>query len=363
MTVMERGFRDRDYIETEEGLMFAVIGNVHPVDRVVAYLKYMRVDSSVSSVNTIWFRQNVPYLRVLPLYSASNVKAVLDRYLRDRYRDYVVFDRYKNIELIEVPRHRVRTHYKPEERLREILREPRDPLEEVVLEMVRELSSASGVSAGNFGVTGSILLGIHNPQYSDIDLIVYGASNAYKVREAVRGLYSDESSGFSRFDEGSLEKWAREVAEAQAFTVDEAKLFYRRYVWNRGLYRGRKFSIHPVKLEDEVHEEWEQTIHKPLCIGTIRARVVDSRDSLFMPAVYVVNNVEIIDGCRVDSEVRQVVSYESLYIDVAQPGDDIVARGKFEHVIDTRVGDEYVQVVVGTYEAKGKDFIRPIGLG
>jgi Uncharacterized protein conserved in archaea len=82
-----------------------------------------------------------------------------------------------------------------------------------------------------------------------------------------------------------------------------------------------------------------------------------------MPAVYVVNNVEIIDGCRVDSEVRQVVSYESLYIDVAQPGDDIVARGKFEHVIDTRVGDEYVQVVVGTYEAQGKDFIRPIGLG
>jgi predicted nucleotidyltransferase len=363
MTVMERGFRDRDYIETEEGLVFAVIGNVHPVDRVIAYLKYMRIDVGVGSVNTIWFKQGVPYLRVLPLYSASNVRAVLDRYLRDRYRDYVVLDKYRNIELIEVPKHRVRIHYKPEERLQEVFKRPRDSLERLVLEMVEKLALTSEVSVSNFGVTGSILLGIHNPQYSDIDLIVYGTSNAYKVRESIKELYTDESSGFSYFDEDSLERWAREVAETQAFTVDEAKLFYRKYVWNRGLYRGRKFSIHPVKLEDEVREEWEQTIHKPLCIGTVRARVVDSRDSIFMPAVYVVRDVEILDGCRVNAEIRRVVSYESLYIDVAQPGDEIIARGKFEHVTDTKTGDEYAQVVVGSYEAQGKDFIRPVSLG
>jgi Uncharacterized protein conserved in archaea len=169
MTVMERGFRDRDYIETEEGLMFAVIGNVHPVDRVIAYLKYMRIDVGIGSVNTIWFKQGVPYLRVLPLYSASNVRAVLDRYLRDRYRDYVVLDKYRNIELIEVPKNRVRIHYKPEERLQEVFKRPRDSLESLVLEMVEKLALTSEVSVSNFGVTGSILLGIHNPQYSDID--------------------------------------------------------------------------------------------------------------------------------------------------------------------------------------------------
>jgi len=208
---------------------------------------------------------------------------------------------------------------------------------------------------------GASLAPVIAVDYSQVE--VEGWAREYELSlDALSAIKRLAPVSFSRFDEGSLEKWAREVAEAQAFTVDEAKLFYRKYVWNRGLYRGRKFSIHPVKLEDEVHEEWEQTIHKPLCIGTIRARVVDSRDSLFMPAVYVVNNVEIIDGCRVDSEVRQVVSYESLYIDVAQPGDEIIARGKFEHVTDTKTGDEYAQVVVGSYEAQGKDFIRPVSL-
>ena len=36
-----RLFRDRDYVETVEGLFFTAVGNVHPPSHVIAYLKYV----------------------------------------------------------------------------------------------------------------------------------------------------------------------------------------------------------------------------------------------------------------------------------------------------------------------------------
>ncbi|GAB6944335.1 hypothetical protein [Vulcanisaeta sp. JCM 14467] len=354
---MNRGFRDRDFLETNEGMIFCVVGNVHPKGRVLAYLKYVM---SNSASGTIWSRQGVAYQRMIPIYSAIEVKRASE-YLRKRYPEYIVHDRYKNIEFTEIPIDRIRTHYKPEERLKEIINEgPKDQLEELVIDLVNELSNESGVPIDSFGVTGSILLKIHNPRFSDIDLVVYGSSNAQPIKEALLRLYDDERSGFSRLSGDALTKWVNEVVTAHPFTADETRVLLTRYRWNKGIYRGRPFSIHPVKVESEVTEEWEQRVHKPLCLATIRARVIDSRDSYFMPAVYQVRDVYILDGCKPQVEVKQVVSYESLYMDIAQEGDEILVHGKIEEVHDLKTGDVYAQVVVGTYEAQGKDFIKPL---
>ena len=352
-----RGFRDRDFLETNEGMIFCVVGNVHPKGRVLAYLKYLINDTSS---NTIWSRQGVNYQRMIQIYSAMEVKRASE-YLRERHPEYVVYDTYKNIEFTEIPVDKIRIHYKPEERLKEIINEgSKDPLEELVIDLVNKLSNETGIPISSFGVTGSILLKIHNPKFSDIDLVVYGSSNAKPIKEALLRLYDKDGSGFSRPSGDILSKWVNEVIAAHPFTVSEAKALFTKYRWNKGLYRGKPFSIHPVKVENEVFEEWEQKIHKPLCLATMRARVLNSRDSFFMPAVYQVDDVLILDGCKPQVEIRQVVSYESLYMDIAQEGDEILVHGKLEEVHDIKTGDAYAQVVVGTYEAQGKDFIKPL---
>ncbi|MEM2606995.1 MAG: hypothetical protein QW101_08105, partial [Ignisphaera sp.] len=167
---MERGFRDRDFIETIEGMIFCVIGNVHPKNSVVAYLKY--VPYAESSIRVKWSRDGVMYGRVLPFYSAIGVQSVIE-YLKRNYPHYVVYDEYRNIELIEVEKRWIKKHYRPEERLNEILNEPKDSLEQMAKELVTKLSEESGVSLKYFGITGSILLNIHNPSISDIDIVVY----------------------------------------------------------------------------------------------------------------------------------------------------------------------------------------------
>ena len=352
-----RAFRDRDFVESVEGLIFCVIGNVHPVGRVLGYLKY--VANMPSNIRVKWSRNGVMYGRILPFYSATGVRHVLD-FLKKNYPEYVVFDRYRNVELIEVPINKIKIHYKPEERLKEIIEDPKDPLEALAKELAMRISEESDVDIKYFGITGSILLKIHNLQYSDIDLVVYGSENAYRVRDALKRLYQEKDSGFSLPTGSILDSWASDIIKIHPLTFEEAKILYSKYKWNRALYKNRQFSIHPVKLENEVNETWEQKIFRPLGLATIRARVVEDKDSIFMPAVYEVEDVRVIDGVEKAKDVRYVVSYEGLYIDLAKKGEEIVAMGKLEEVEDTKRNEKYYQLTIGTFEAGGKDFIKPV---
>lgn len=347
----ERRFLDRDFIETEDGLLFCVVGNVHPEDRVISYLKYI---PARSMVNTKWRRGDTPFQRILPFYSAVGVSQVRP-ILEERHPDYIVWDDVLGIEMIEVPVTDVRKHLLPEMRVREILREPRDPLEETVEKIVTILSRESGVPTSAFGVTGSILLKIHNLRYSDVDLTIYGKENSLKVRDAILRLIEEDSS-FYRPSGRTLEEWAREIAEVYPLSLKEAMVLRGRDKWDRLFFRERQFSIHPVLTE--VKERYGDKIYRGKGLVEVMARVSNSEYSLFMPAVYEVDEVEALRGQEVP-DVREVVSYESLYTDIAREGEWIRVFGKLEEVRDIRRGEIYHRIVVGTFEAKGRDYIKP----
>jgi len=353
-----RDFRDRDFLESIEGLIFCVIGNIHPAERVIAYLKYIPHYSS--SIRTKWSKSGVMYGRILPYYSAMGVKNTIN-YLREHYPEYIVFDKYRSIELIEIPKYKIKTHFKPEERLREIINSPQDELEKLALDLVRELSDMTHINLSNFGITGSILLKIHNLQYSDIDIIVYSERNGWIIRNTLRELLHSEKKPHFSLPRGKiLEEWSKDIVSHHPLSLREAMILYSKYKWNRAIYRGRQFSIHPVKLESEVSERWEDKIHRPLGLVKVKCRVVDNREAIFMPAIYVVGDVRVLEGTSPPGQISRIVSYEGLYIDLAEPGDEIVVYGKLEEVEDLRRGGTYYQVTVGTFEATGRDYIKPI---
>ncbi|RLE56109.1 MAG: hypothetical protein DRJ40_06840 [Thermoprotei archaeon] len=348
-------FRDRDFIESVEGYIFCVIGNVHPPDRVICYLKY--VPGVESKIRIKWSRDGKMYGRVLPFYSAIGFSTVMD-FLRKNCPEYVVYDEVLGVEVIEVPRSRVKVHYLPEERLREILKEPRDELEALAKELVEELSRFSGVSTTYMGITGSILLRIHNVKYSDVDIIVYGRENALKVKETLLQLYDDPKSPFKRPRGEVLEAWVQDIIKIHPLTPNEARRLYGSEKWNRALYRGRQFSVHPVKLEHEVREKYGDERYIGEGLIKIRAVVEDDSESIFLPAKYVVRNVRILEGPKV-SNIREVVCYEGLYCDLAKPGEEIEVFGRLEKVIKSS-GEVYRRVTVGSVDAGGKDYLKPI---
>jgi predicted nucleotidyltransferase len=86
-------------------------------------------------------------------------------------------------------------------------------------------------------------------------------------------------------------------------------------------------------------------------------------DALFMPATYRVADVHVMEGDPKAAEVREIVSFEGLYRDVVDDGEEIEARGKLESVrskkADQNPADEYYRLVIGTTTLEGEGYIKP----
>jgi len=354
--MIRRDFRDRDFIETTAGL-FCVIGSTHPPDRVIAYLKYVHASSP-----QLWKRGETYFDRIMRVYSASMYLDVLS-YLKERYPHYVVYDEYFNIELIEVPRSEIIKHYKPEERAREILAHPEDLLERETKILLEDILSYTGLSLDNIGVTGSILLKIHNIEKSDIDLIFYGKETVKTVQEAIEKL---ESRGILTRPSWLIEETVNNASRAHPHLDRNiiAKLIYRKI--HRFVYRGKRpISVLFVLREDEVREPYGRFRYRSLVPVLVKAKVVSSEYSYFMPAVYDIETIRILEPSDLNikpEDVRNVASFEGLYAGIAKEDEIVVVKGMLEEVIDVRTGESWYRIVVGSAKLRGEDYLIPESL-
>jgi predicted nucleotidyltransferase len=347
---VSRDFRDRDYLLTEDDLFFTVIGNVHPNDRVLAYLKYL------PSPRGRWRRGARRYRRSMRYYSASNVTETID-FLRRKHPRYVFHSEPYNMELSAVPLDAIAHHFRPDERLRELRDATQlDSLERKAIKLASLMSEASGVSMDRLGVTGSILVDAHSLRFSDIDLVVYGRNESRRVKEALLMLYKRERSEVERLRGERLSTWCKEQSIVHPFTVSEARGLYVRK-WNKGLFENTIFSIHPTKVEEEVTDRYGEEFYTPQGIIEAKAKVVDCTDSYFLPAIYAVDNVHSEGATHLDG-VAKVVSFEGLYADIAENGEEITVRGKLEHVSDRSGSLKYRRILVGSPEARASDYVK-----
>ena len=342
-----RSFRDRDYLITPEGFIFTVIGNLHPADRVIAYLKYIPDERGK------WALGRTRYRRALEHY---NVPSVMDsmRYLREEAPHYVFESGVDGISLPAVPRNRIAEHLRPDIRLRELQNaQSRDELESKALRLVDLLSEKADVQTDSLGLTGSILAHIHDIAFSDIDLVVYGFNNALRVKKILQEMKGRSSGPIRRLTGSSQERWISERLKSTPLTRrDIVALFERK--WNIGVFDETEFSIHAVHSETEISTQYGDERRVPLGIVDATAVVMDVKESMFMPAVYRVSPTSPKEGFS-DCLVDRIVSFEGLYSDIAEEGETISCRGKLERIeSSSRLGH---RIVIGSPEAEGTDFI------
>lgn len=345
----ERSYRDRDQIQTKEGFFFTVVGNVHPKDRVIAYLKY------VPNKSGKWGNIKKRYERVLKYYSMDNLFETIN-FLRKNHPQYLFYSKEYSVNFSSVPKQCILKHYRPEEGLENIVKkENLDSLQKKTLDLVHLIHTYSGVDLKNFGVTGSLLTDIHREEFSDIDLIIYGKVNSQIVKKTIQSSINNE---IKRLDGEHLEDWIESKTRLYHLTIKEAKTIYRRK-WNRSIYDDTLFSIHPVKVESEIFESYGDRSFKPLGIVEVEAKIINSSEASFIPAVYLVENARITKGIK-KQDVKEVVSYEGLYSDIAEKNETVFCRGKLERVYDKRNDQSYHRILIGSPEAMGKDYLKPI---
>jgi predicted nucleotidyltransferase len=345
-----RGFLDRDFLKTVEGFLFCVVGGTHPRNRVISYLKY------VPSREGRWGRRGERYSRTMPNYTIPSLEANIQM-LTQQYPQYIFHSRILNVTMSAVPKRFVTEHYTPEKQLQYLFTaEVVDPLQETAIQLTSYLSQETSIPEDRFGVTGSILTNIHQPTFSDIDLVVYGCKEGWKLKRFLQRLFEVGDGVLTRYCGEAVAKILDKWLVKYPLTLKEAAEVFRRR-WNYGFFKETPFSIHVVKTREEVWEIYGDKQYTPLTFVEGKAKITEVENSLVLPCTY---GVDFFEGLGEGVTVEKIVSYDGFYGGIFDCGEIVDVRGKLEKVHDRRRRRVYHQIVVGSLEARGEDYIKPI---
>ena len=304
-----QGYNEGDYVRTVEGLFFAVKGSRHPDGMVIAYLRYVPDEEGDRVLD------GVRYRRVSDLDETTE-------YLRLRRPQYLNHVPMLGLTLQTVPLERIESVYDPRERLRQVLQKPRPGLEATAKRLVEALSTGSGVSTGSFGVSGSLLIGLHR-EASDVDLNVYGVEEGRSVHEALRLLRSIEG-WVQPYDSDTvrevlLSRWGKAGVDLDALAEVEIRKVLH------GRVEGRDYFLRLLRPEPDAAPS------APVGEAIFRAVVTDSSYSIFTPCSYGLGMFKPVEPEGL-GQVSEAVSYRGKFTEQARVGDRVEIRGTLEKV-------------------------------
>ncbi|MEJ2407638.1 MAG: hypothetical protein P8171_25940 [Candidatus Thiodiazotropha sp.] len=158
-------YHPKDFVETAEGLIFAVVTADLEEQRILTSLRYRRTDQGLQKLAT---RQ-------------------ANELLTNQHPLYLYYSKARDVSLHGVPQDRVLRHHQPRQRLQTMRQTaPADEIEAKLIHLTN-LFAEQGLDTQDIGVTGSLLIGAQKPN-SDIDLVFYRREAFFKAREIIQRL-------------------------------------------------------------------------------------------------------------------------------------------------------------------------------
>jgi len=336
------GLRDRDAILTSDNLIFRVYGYVHPPNSYICDPEY-----APASI----FRSKEP-----KAYRAKGrqvyYKFFADeglRFVMEKCPRYMVWHASLHRNMVGVAHDHIARTKQPSETLRSLLRKrPKDLLVQALTSLLDLVNQRSGPHESDFGVFGSLLHGFYHPMFSDLDLIIYGRTQLGSLRESLQELY-DEADMTVRNEFESIEavqekRWKFRNYHPKDYVWHQRRKLIYALFHHRKSGRTIKCEFEPVKRWEEIQEKYDpqMQIQQKGWIK-LKARVTDESDAAFMPSIYGIEPMEILNGKGIDS-IRRVVSYVEEFRLQAYRDEMVRVEGNLEKVNTSR--ETFNQVVL-----------------
>lgn len=325
--------RDRDGIVTKEGLIFRVFGYSHPRGAYICDTEYASADIFHSKDERALRNGGTSGKVFYKFYDDEGWKFVFKNYPK-----YTLTHKMLGVKVVGVKKADIVEARLPQQRLETLAAEESpDDLVAATQRVLEICLKCSGLETENFGVFGSMLHGFHHPEYSDIDLLVYGCKEIAKMREVLGDLYSDGLSGFrNEFATSAAmdgKKWRFKNFSVKEFIWHQKrKLIYGLYD-DRQSDRTIKAEFEPVKEWGEIFSEYSpktKIVRKEWV--RIKARVVADADAPYIPSVYGIEPLEVLSGSKAAMEAVRVVSYMEEFRLQAHKDETIIVEGSLEEV-------------------------------
>lgn len=326
------GLRDRDAIVTNEGLIFRALGYSHPPNAYICDAEYAPAEHFKSD--------NLKALRTKDqhvFYKFYEDEAW--KFLQNKFPKYLIFHDMIQRKTIGVSQDDIKEVRKPNEKLARLIKmKPEDELLAALQNALGLLTQHSGLAAKNFGVFGSILHGFYHPHFSDLDFTVYGRKNVLRLCETLQELQADSSSRFTNEFETNEsikgKQWHFKNLNPKEFVWQQRRKLIYSLFKDEKTGRIIKTEFEPVKEWKEIDSDYDsktRIVQKgwtKMC-----ARIAGDDGALFMPSIYNVEPVKVLQGESSASEVTRIVSYMEEFRMQARRDETVYVEGNLEEVI------------------------------
>ncbi len=306
-------FLPKDFIETDEGFIFAVVAHGIEQGKVLCFLRYIKLDES-------WIKVDTDQANEL---------------LKEQCPSYLYYSALLDAKLHAVAIDKIIKHYQPRERLQYILNKRQ--YDEIELDLIQlcDLLQEIGMDLSHIGITGSLLVGVQK-QSSDIDLICYGRDVFHQCRASVAKLIRQ-----NKLQDLTEEEWI------SSYNRRSCHLSFSEYVWherrkgNKALINGRKVDLNFI---DDTSNTDTMSYQKCGMI-TLQCLVMDDTYAFDYPAVFKV--------CH--GEYDSIVCFTATYTGQAIAGEMIEVSGKIEQTLEG-----LKRIVVGSSREAIGEYIKVI---
>lgn len=306
-------FFAKDFIETAEGLIFAVVEQGLEDGKALCFLRYVRESSGWKKIDTD---------------PANNL-------LQHRHPDYLHYSPVLDAHLHAVAIDRIVKHHQPKQRLQQLMRATQHDTVERDLFRLCTLFEQHGLDLAQTGITGSILVGVQNQQ-SDIDLVCYGRDGFHQCRAITCKL----------IEQGQLQA-LNDQDWQQSYERRSCDLSFDEYVWherrkcNKAVINERKFDLNFIDPYTA-----SKTINYQKCGAiTMQCKVIDDLHAFDYPAEFKIDH----------KQISAIVSFTATYTGQAICGEMVEVSGMLEQ------SEQGVKrIVVGSSREAHGEYIRVI---
>ncbi|MHA1535167.1 MAG: hypothetical protein ACTSP8_10615 [Promethearchaeota archaeon] len=313
-----------DYLETKENhLFFDIKGYHHPQDRKICFLRFY------PTPNGDRIKEGKKYKKI---YSLDK------RYqkVREEYPQYLFFSNELDLELQGVKIGDIKKIYTPKGYYNALIMKKQLANFELDLVQLCELFIKKGKMLENsIGISGSPMVGL-NKEKSDLDILIYGTRESLEFQDNLKKMFN-VSKSLRKYNMQEYKTHYDWRFGGSSFSFEYFLKSEKRKL-HQGKFNGNDFFIRYIKSPEDWKGNFYDYKFKNLGRIEIKAKIVDSTDSIFTPCSYKINGIEITDKNLIVNninlkDITEINSFRGRFCEHAKDGERVLVKGKLEEVV------------------------------